>query len=266
MKPLLSDELWLRLEPLLPRPKPRRFRYPGRKPLAPRKVLTGILFILKTGISWEDLPAEMGCGCGKTCKTYLRRWYRRGLWQRLQVVLLAELDEAHLIDWERAAVDSASCKAPCGGRATGPNPTDRRKLGTKHHIVVDGTGIPLAVTTTKANCADCTQLIPLLNALPEIPRKRGNKHRYPKRMYGDRAYDDQKLRRACWARGIEPFLPKKRTKHGSGLGKIRWVVERTLSWLHQFRRVGYRRDRSLTFHRAFVLLAMCVIALRHLIL
>src|SRR5262249_16126260 len=140
------------------------------------------------------------------------------------------------------------------------------QLGTKHHVIVDGGGIPLAVITTKANRADCTQLIPLLNALPEIRRKRGKPHRYPKRMYGDRSYDDEKLRRPCRERPIKPFLPKRRPGHGSGLGRFRWVVERTLSWLHQFRRVGYRRDRSLTFHRAFVLLAMCVIYLRHLLL
>ena len=129
-----------------------------------------------------------------------------------------------------------------------------------------GGGIPLAAITTRANRADCTQLIPLLDALPEIRRKRGKVHRYPKQMYGERGYEDQKLRRACWRRGIEPFLPKRRTKHGSHLGRVRGVVERTLSWLHQFRRVGYRRDRSLTFHRAFVVLAMCVICLRHLLL
>src|SRR3954466_6387881 len=73
-KPLVSDALWERFEPLLPRPKPRRVRYPGRRPLDRRKVLTGIVFILKTGIAWEDLPTECGWGCGITCKRYLRRW------------------------------------------------------------------------------------------------------------------------------------------------------------------------------------------------
>ncbi len=72
MKPLVSDALWERLQPLLPPPPPRRFRFPGRKPLDYRKILTGILFVLKTGIAWDDLPAEWGCGCGKTCSHYLR--------------------------------------------------------------------------------------------------------------------------------------------------------------------------------------------------
>jgi transposase len=93
MKPLLSDELWQRLQPLLPPPPPRRFRFPGRKPLDYRKILTGILFVLKTGIAWEDLPAELGCGCGKTCRDYLKRWYRSGVWHRLHQLLLTELGE-----------------------------------------------------------------------------------------------------------------------------------------------------------------------------
>jgi transposase len=78
-KPLVSDALWERLEPLLPPPKPRRFRFPGRKPLDRRKVLTGIIFVLKTGIPWEDLPQEMGCGSGMACLNYLKAWQDAGV-------------------------------------------------------------------------------------------------------------------------------------------------------------------------------------------
>ena len=72
MKPLVSDELWQRLQPLSAAATTRRFRFPGRKPLDYRKILTGILFVLKTGMAWDDLPAELGCGCGKTCRNYLK--------------------------------------------------------------------------------------------------------------------------------------------------------------------------------------------------
>ena len=98
-KPLLPDELWERLEPLLPPPSQRRFRFPGRKPLDNRKTLTGILFVLKTGIPWDYLPLEMGCGSGMTCWRRLRDWQAAGVWQQLHEVLLAELNDADQIDW-----------------------------------------------------------------------------------------------------------------------------------------------------------------------
>lgn len=114
-KPVLSDELWELIEPLLPPPKARRFRYPGRKPMDRRKVLTGILFVLKSGIPWEMLPKEMGCGSGMTCWRYLEKWQKQGVWQRIHEVLLAKLRQADGIDWSRAVVDSASVRAVLGG-------------------------------------------------------------------------------------------------------------------------------------------------------
>ncbi len=75
-KPLLPEASWDRIGPLLPPPKARRGRYPGRKPIDDRRALIGILFVLKTGIPWEDLPREMGCGSGMTCWRRLRDWQR----------------------------------------------------------------------------------------------------------------------------------------------------------------------------------------------
>lgn len=113
---LVSEELWELIEPLLPQAKPRRLRYPGRKPLDRRRVLTGILFVLKSGIPWEMLPKEMGCGSGMSCWRYLRAWQEAGVWQRVHEVLLRKLREADRIDWSRAVVDSASVRAVLGGR------------------------------------------------------------------------------------------------------------------------------------------------------
>src|SRR5512135_2445719 len=107
MNPLVTAALGQRIAPLLPPPRPRRFRFPGRKPIDYRKILTGILFVLQTGIAWDDLPAELGCGCGKTCRHYLREWHRAGVWQKLHAVLLAELNGAYRIDWERALIDAS---------------------------------------------------------------------------------------------------------------------------------------------------------------
>src|SRR5260221_1268064 len=157
-KPLLPDALWERIKPLLPKPKKRRFRYPGRKPVDDRKALTGILFVLKTGIPWEDLPQELGCGSGMTCWRRLRDWHKAGVWQKLHEQLLAELNGADRIDWSRAAVDSRSLRALGGGEKTGPSPVDRRKKGRKHHVIVDGNGTPLAAPPAAANKHDVQQM------------------------------------------------------------------------------------------------------------
>jgi transposase len=106
-KPLVSDGLWARIEPLLPYAE-RRFRYPGRKRLDDRQVLTGILFVLKTGIPWEDLPQEMGCGSGMTCWRRLRDWNEAGVWERLHQALLDDLQDAGQLDWSRAANRTSS--------------------------------------------------------------------------------------------------------------------------------------------------------------
>lgn len=121
-KPILNDELWELIEPLLPPAKPRRFRYPGRKALDNRKTLTGILFVLRTGIGWEYLPQEMGCGSGMTCWRRLRDWQKVGIWDKIHRALLNKLRQAEKIDWSRAVVDSASVRALFGGQKLAQTP------------------------------------------------------------------------------------------------------------------------------------------------
>jgi len=125
-QPLVSDELWELFEPLIPRVE-RRYRYPGRKRIDDRKVLTGILFVLKTGIAWEHLPQELGCGSGMTCWRRLQEWQQAGVWQGLHELLLAKLHEADRIDWSRAVVDSASIPAVLGA----PKPGRAQSTGAR---------------------------------------------------------------------------------------------------------------------------------------
>lgn len=113
-KPIVTDELWQTIEPLIPKVQ-RRKRYPGRKRIEDRKVLAGILFVLQTGIPWEQLPKEMGCGSGMTCWRRLKEWQDAGVWQRLHRVLLDRLRQADRIDWSRAVVDSSQVRAVLGG-------------------------------------------------------------------------------------------------------------------------------------------------------
>ena len=126
-KPLLDDKLWAVIEPLLPPSKLRRKRFPGRKPLSNRQTLTGILFVLKTGIPWEYLPQELGCGSGMTCWRRLREWQAAGVWQRIHEHWLTQLRHADQIDWSRAIVDSASVRALRGGKKQVPTPPIERK-------------------------------------------------------------------------------------------------------------------------------------------
>ncbi len=111
-KQLVSDELWEIIEPLLPEesPKPKG----GRPRIDDRAALTGIIFVLKSGIPWEMLPQEMGCGSGVTCWRRIKEWQEAGVWERLHRVLLDRLGEADQIDWSRASLDSASAPAKRG--------------------------------------------------------------------------------------------------------------------------------------------------------
>jgi transposase len=113
---LIDDALWRRIEPLLPKPPRRRWKAMGRPRIPDRAALTGILFVLRSGIPWQMLPTEMGCGSGTTCWRRLVRWQRAGVWRQLHAVLLAELRQRGQLDLTRALVDSASVRALRGGK------------------------------------------------------------------------------------------------------------------------------------------------------
>ncbi len=112
---IIDDDLWTLIEPLLPAPKPRRKKYPGRMPVSNRAALSGILFVLKTGIPWRDLPIKLGFGSGVTCWRRLRDWHHADVWNKLHALLLAKLREAGQLDFSRAAVDSSSVRAVGAG-------------------------------------------------------------------------------------------------------------------------------------------------------
>ena len=209
----VSDGLWERLEPLLPR-RQRRFRYPGRKPLDDRRVLQGILFVLHTGIGWEHLPQELGFGCGMTAWRRLRDWQQAGVWERLHAALLAELH--------------------AGGE----------------------------IKLTGGNRNDITQLLALLDRVPHVRGRTGRPRHRPDSVVADRGYDHDKYRRLVWQRGIKPVIARRQTQHGSGLGRDRWVVERTFAWLHNRRRLLVRTDRRHQTHESFLDLACCLITWR----
>ena len=119
-RPILPDQLWQLLEPLLPQYQPSSKG--GRPRMTNRQALTGILFVLKTGIAWEGLPTELNCGSGMSCWRYLRDWQLDGTWDKIHAVLLKQLDRAGKIDWDRAVIDGSSVRAVFGGHRQAPTP------------------------------------------------------------------------------------------------------------------------------------------------
>lgn len=126
-------------------------------------------------------------------------------------------------------------------------------------MITDGNGIPFAVKLTGANAHDVTQLLPLVDAIPPVKGKRGRPRRRPAVLVADRGYDSDRHREELKALGIAPLIARRYVDHGSGLGILRWMVERTIAWLHQFRRLKIRYDRRPDIHEAFLSIACSLI-------
>jgi transposase len=141
---------------------------------------------------------------------------------------------------------------------------DRAKAGSKHHLVVDANGVPLAAILTGANRHDVTQLVPLVDAIPPVRGKVGAPLRKPKKVMGDRGYDSDPHRRDLAARRIRTEIARRGEPHGSGLGVFRYVVEQAIALLHQFRRLRVRYDKRDDVHETFMKVGCIVMCWRRL--
>lgn len=231
----------------------------GGRPRVRHKVAMRVIwFVLATGNRWEDVPHELGCS-GRTAHRRLRAWEESGAWDRLHADLLRLLREADKLDTDAAIVDGVTVRAFGGGEATGPSPVDRRKSGTKHTLLVSRSGVPLAIRTAGANASDHKQIVPVVAAFPKVGGKPGRPKEHPDTVYADAGYDSEATRDLLRWMGIEPKIRYRNGEHGSGLGKVRWVVERTISWLKGLRRMRVRYDRLLVIQEAWNTLAASVI-------
>src|SRR5262245_35228370 len=234
----------------------------GGRPTIPHRIaLKVVWFVLASGSRWEDVPPEMGCS-GRTAHRRLRLWEELGIWDRHHADLLRLLRRADKLDPDLVVVDDVIVRAFGGGDQTGPSPVDRRKKGTKHTLMVDRHGVPLAIRTAGANASDHRQIIPLVLNFPKVGGKPGRPKELPDVLYADRGYDSDGTRLLLSWLGIEPHIARRKTPHGSGLGKVRWVVERTISWLKGLRRMRVRYDRLGVISDAWTTFAASVICFR----
>lgn len=152
-----------------------------------------------------------------------------------------------------------------GGNKVGKNPTDKAKAGTKRHVVVDGKGIPLSVMTSGANVHDSMVFEELLDSITPIKRPgRGRPRKRPEKLHADKAYDDKKCARVLKKRGIKRRIARKGVESSQKLGRHRWVVERTFSWLGQNRRMSKDYERLCASAEALVYAAMIRLMVRRL--
>lgn len=148
--------------------------------------------------------------------------------------MLVRLREHDPIDWNRASIDGSSVPSPRGGQETGPNPTDRGKLGSKRHIIVDAQGIPLVVLVSAANRHDSKMFESCVDAIPAVKGLQGRPRRRPHKLHADKGYDYPRCRSHLKKRGILSRIARRGVESSEKLGRHRWVVERTHGWFAGF--------------------------------
>jgi transposase len=230
----------------------------GRRRIEHYTVLKVIWFVLVTGCRWKDVPRELGC-CGETARMRLKAWEEAGIWDTIHQTFLALLRQKNKLDMHTAIIDSTQVRAFGGGELTGPSPVDRRKTGTKYTLLVDRHGVPLVIQTAPANTSDQRQILSTTVAFPQVGGKPGRPKTHPDKLYADAGYDSDATRCILRFLGIEPHIRRKNSSHGSHLGKIRWVVERTISWVKGLRRMRIRYDRLGTMIDAWTTMAAAVV-------
>jgi transposase len=204
---------------------------------------------------WRLLPArELGCGSPATCWRRLTEWANAGIVDQLHLQVLDRLGEQDQLDSERAIVDTISVPARRGDQV-GATPVDRGKPGSKLQLVCDGGGLPLAAVVTAANLSDTTMFQAVLDDVPPVRTPSGRRRCRPGTVHGDKGYDSAANRAWLRRRGIRPRIARRGVESSTRLGRHRWRVGRSLSWLSCFRRLGVRWGRGSGRWLAFVLLA-----------
>jgi transposase len=253
----ISDQQWEVLRPILEVPKTTRL---GRPRADARAVFEAILFILHTGIQWKYLPGTFPPK--STVHDYLSRWSRSEAFRKLFARVIRQLVQHRRIDLDECFIDATFAAAKSGGIEVG---LTRKGKGSKLQVVVDAQGVPLSVSTASAGAGEPAMVQQTLAFMEPAVQ--------PERLVGDKGYDCDALDEALNHLGIEMIAPHRRnrrpetaTQDGRPLRryKRRWIVERTLAWLGQHRRLLTRWEKHAANYASFAVLGCLMIALRHL--
>lgn len=258
---LPSENLWHAVEPLLPEEpsKPKG----GRPRTSDRRAFFAIFYVLRTGIQWNALPRCLGAS--STVHDRFQQWRAAGVFERLWLSGLIEYDTDVGLAFEWQSIDGAMTKAPLGGDATGPNPTDRAKKGTKRHLLTEGYGLPIGLVVTGANRHDKTQVAAVIDSMPLLPPI--PTAQYPQHFCADKGYDYDDVRSVISFWGYTEHVKSRGEEiealRDPGFRARRWVCERTHSWMNRFRRILIRWEKKLENYMAFLHLACANIVWRN---
>ena len=236
----------------------------GRPWVSHRKVISGILWILNVGGGWRDLPEEYGSWC--TVYSRFRRWCKEGLWNRIMRSLLRKLDSNGGVDRKLWCVDGTIIRAhrsAAGARSSTRKTKDNEALGrsqggngTKLHIMTDSHGVLLAITATPGQSHEAKEFPNMMNHV-ELSIQRLDKR--PRQLAGDKGYSSNKIRQWLIARQIKPVIPTKSNEAKHPFNKRTYrkrnIVERTIGWLKDHRRIATRYDKNIQHFLAFAKIA-----------
>ncbi len=222
-------------------------------------LIAGIYYLLKTGCQWDALPKCFGPA--KTVYHRFRELVKANAFQKIWKSILMHYDRTKGLRLENQSIDSCHKKAPLGGDKTGISPVDRRKLGSKLNLVVEELGLPLSATVAGGNRHDTQLFVPLIDNLQyQIPQSRNHYLRT------DKGFVSKKNKEEAIKRNFTPVMPLKKPKNKprvtTNKDPIRWVVERTFSWMNRFRRVFIRYDKLSKNFLGLVQFACLVIVFR----
>jgi putative transposase len=255
----IPDPMWERIEPLIP---PERAKPKGGRPRNDnRKMMEAIFYVLRTGIQWKALPQSIAAG--SSAHDRFQEWLQAGVFHRMWQAGLLTYDQVKQIEWEWQSLDGVMTKAPLGGAATGPNPTDRAKTGTKRCLLTDGRGVPLAIQVVGANRPDMKVTeATIANHAIDRPKPTARK---PQHLCLDAGFDYDEIRQILEAYGYVAHIRSRADETESkrkipGYRARRWVVERTHSWMNRFRRILIRWEKKVENYLAMLEFACAYIA------